>query len=280
MFVPMLHYTNMLKLGLFLDSNFNDHLSEHSNIAPVGYWTKEYDIDIKENLLQHFRIDEELINSSDAVFINTNSSSLKLELASKSIKKGVRPILNNPFGLSYSSLSQIHQLALEIGVPINFCQLGHDLDGIDTPFREPFIVHLNRNIETQTMSEVAFHEILYHDLATALKITNLDVRKVRAYSLPQCSLLPSALYVMIDFNNSSVISYTLQTQALKNSIDIQISCGTTCKNYTVSDIIPSQSLEFERCIERIISQTRKENSIELALATARLAEAILSKINQ
>lgn len=280
MFVPMQHNMDMLKLGLFLDSNIINNLSERSNIAPIGFWAQECNPEIKENVLQQYKIDEELINSSDAVLINTTNNNLKLELTTKSIKKGVRPILNNPVGLSHSSLSQIQQLALEIGIPINFCQLGYDLHDIDTPFQEPFIAHLKRNIETHPMSEAAFYEILYHDLATALKITTLDVRKVRAYSLPQCSLSPSALFVMIDFNNSSVITYTLQTQTLQNSIDIQISCGTLHKSYVVPNASASLSLELEKCIEGIVTHTKKRNSIELALVTARLAETILSKISQ
>ncbi|MGE0077371.1 MAG: hypothetical protein AB7S48_05880 [Bacteroidales bacterium] len=273
----------MLKLGFFLDSNTANNQVEdilestHHNCA--GLWVQDSNAILTGNLPQRFNCDEDLIACSDVAVIATNND-LKFELTSKTIKKGVTPILNNTQGLSNSSLNQLQQLALEIGVNIEFCQLGFNFNDIELPISTPFITHLKRSIESDIMNESTFREILLYDLATALKISKLDIRKVRAYSLPQYATIPSNLFVMIDFCNSSVVSYTLQTNSSTSSLDIQISTSEKKHSYTISDRILFQNSDIKSCIANISNNTKFSNNIDLALAATHLVDTVISKINQ
>lgn len=263
----------MLKLGFLLKSetpnNEIDEIISRTGCQLAGVCSE--DSSVNSDI-------DEILNSCDILLIAC-SNEQKFEMASKAIKKGVIPIINSVDGLNSSTLSQLQQLANEIGINLGFAELGYSIYGYDIPFDSPFIGHLKRYLKKPINNELTFQQYLIYDIATALKFSKLDVRKVRAYGLPVCSKIPQSLMVMVDFGNNSAFTYNLQQTNDIDQVEFEISTGCNSEKLNISK--PQHyTLETNvKAIDGIANRSEYLNTIELAIETTRLVDTILSKIN-
>ncbi len=267
----------MLKLGFLLKSetpnNQIDEIISRTGCQLTGVYSEDssFNSDI-----------DELLNSCDILLIAC-SNEQKFETVSKAIKKGVIPIINSIDGLTSTSLSQLQQLANEIGIRLGFVELGYNFDGYSIPFESPFIGNLKRYIGKPVNDEATFQQYLTYDIATALKFSKLDVRKVRAYGLPICSNIPQSLMVMVDFGNNSVFTYNLQQANDIEQLEYEISTGKYSEKINIlTNPYSSEKLAIEasvKAISGIVNRSESANTIELALEATKLVDTILSKIN-
>ena len=215
-------FLNMLKLGLFLNSYIPENqiiqLLECANCVCAGIWAQSISSTPENARFNYFKSIDDLIAVSDIAIIST-ADEFKFEIASKSIKRGVIPIISNVNGLTSPLLIQLQQLAIEMGIKVGFAELGYNFY---FPLDTPFIAKINRSIDIKLVDEKSFQSTLKHDLATALKISKLDIRKVRAYGLPLCANIPSNLLVMVDFNNNSVFTYTTKIADSETEITVEV----------------------------------------------------------
>jgi len=267
----------MLKLGFLLKSetpnNQIDEIISRTGCQLAGVCSE--DSSVNSDI-------DELLNSCDILLIAC-SNEQKFEMASKAIKKGVIPIINSIDGLTSVSLSQLQQLANEIGIKLGFVELGHNFDEYSIPFQNPFIGNLKRYFSEPITDELIFLQCLTHDIATALKLSKLDVRKVRAYELPVCSKIPQSLMVMVDFGNNSVFTYNLQQTGDIDQVEFEISTGSNSQKLNIlSSQHSTESIAVEKSIKvisNIANRSENLNTIELALEATKLVDTILSKIN-
>lgn len=267
----------MLKLGFLLKSetpnNQIDEIISRTGCQLAGVCSE--DSPVNSDI-------DELLNSCDILLIAC-SNEQKFEMASKAIKKGVIPIINSIDGLTSVSLSQLQQLTNEIGIKLAFVELGHNFDGYDIPFENPFIGNLKRYIGKPVNDEATFQQYLTYDIATALKFSKLDIRKVRAYGLPICSNIPQSLMVMVDFGNNSVLTYNLQQTNDVEQFEYEISTGKYSEKINIlTTPYPSENLTVETSVQVITciaNNSKNNNSIELAIESTKLVDTILSKIN-
>ncbi len=267
----------MLKLGFLLKSKISnnqiDEIISGTGCQLAGVFTE--DSAINSDI-------DDLLNSCDILFIACTNER-KFEIASRTVKKGVVPIINNIDGLNSSTLSQLQQLANEIGIKFCFVELGHNFDGYSIPFENPFIGNLKRYIGNPISDESTFQQYLTYDIATALKFSKLDIRKVRAYGLPICSNIPQSLMVMVDFGNNSVFTYNLQQTNDIEQLEYEISTGNYSEKINIlTTPYSSENLAIEasvKAISGIVSRSESANTIELALEATKLVDTILSKIN-
>jgi hypothetical protein len=277
MFAPTQFGITMLKLGFLFKSEISnnqiDKIISETGCQLAGVFTGDSSI--------HSDIDD-LLSSCDILFIACTNER-KFEIASRAIKKGVVPIINNIDGLNSSTLSQLQQLANEIGIKFCFVDLGHNFDGYRIPFENPFIGNLKRYTSKPISDEATFQQYLIYDIATALKFSKLDVRKVRAYGLPICSNIPQSLMVMVDFGNNSVFTYNLQQTKDIDQLEYEISTGKNCEKINIlTTPYSSENLAVEtsvKAISGIFNRSESVNTIELALEATKLVDTILSKIN-
>lgn len=276
----------MVKLGFFLNtpipSSAVNFIVKNSNASYSGVWLQEnspregcYNSPIYDS-------EDELICNSDIAIIGT-SNNFTFDLAAKAIKKGVIPIFADMPGLSYTLLNQLNLLSAEMGISIGFGLLGFYPAEITLPLEIPFIAYLKRRIDTSNLGADGFRAILTYDLASALKLSKLDIHRVKLFCLPHHSNTPNHLMVTVDFNNNSVFTYTLQNQRGSNHLDIEVFAGRNSRslNYTYSDIHRGIDAKgIVKCINGATAHTKPgQDDIELAMATARLTEEVMSKIN-
>lgn len=269
-------WITMLKLGFLLKSetpnNQIDEIISRTGCQFAGVCS--------ENSSVNSYIDE-LLSNCDILLISC-SNEQKFEIASKAIKKGVIPIINSIDGLTSASLYQLQLLANEIGIKMGFVELGHNLDGYDIPFENPFIGNLKRYIGKPISDESTFQQYLIYDIATALKFSKLDVRKVRAYGLPICSNIPQSLMAMVDFGNNSVFTYNLQLTNDIEHLEFEISTGSNSEKInTLTTPYSGENLTVETSVQvvsGIANNSKNNNTIELAIESTKLVDTILSKI--
>ncbi len=277
MFAPTQFGITMLKLGLLLKSKISNNQIDEI-ISGTGCQLAKV---FTEDSAINSDIDE-LLSSCDILLIACTNER-KFEIASRAIKKGVVPIINNIDGLNSSTLSQLQQLANEIGIKFCFVELGHNFDGYSIPSENPFIGNLKRYIGKPISDEATFQQYLTYDIATALKFSKLDVRKVRAYGLPMCSNIPQSLMVMVDFGNNSVFTYNLQQANDIEQLEYEISTGKYSEKINIlTTPYSSENLAIEasvKAISGIVNRSESANTIELALEATKLVDTILSKIN-
>ena len=267
----------MLKLGFLLKSetpnNQIDEIISRTGRQLAGVCSE--DSPVNSDI-------DELLSNCDILLIACLNEQ-KFEMASKAIKKGVIPIINSIDGLTSASLSQLQQLANEIGIKLGFVELGHNFDEYSIPFQNPFIGNLKRYIGKPISDESTFQQYLIYDIATALKFSKLDIRKVRAYGLPICSNIPQSLMVMVDFGNNSVFTYNLQQTNDIEQLEYEISTGNNSEKINIlTTPYSSEKLAIEasvKAISKIANRSERTNTIELALETTKLVDTILSKIN-
>lgn len=254
-------------------SNSDSHCS--------GLWVEDSNLETESLEYNLFKNIDELIANSDILIIDSTND-LKFEIASKAIKKGVTPILSNVYGASNSTLNKLQQLALEMGIIIGIDQLGVNYSDVIVPIDIPFIAHFKRYISDETISYHTFKRTLLFDLASALKVSKLDIRKVRAYSIPLYASEPSNLMVLIDFSNNSVITYTLQTNSENNGLDIEVCTSENEQNFkcTYKDSIHDLSGEIAFTNLSLFNKIKTSGNIDLAIATKQVADTVLSKIKQ
>lgn len=267
----------MLKLGVSFKSNISsnqiDEIIRVTGCQLAGVFA--------EDSSNNSDIDD-LLSECDILLVAC-SNERKFEIASKAIKKGVVPIINNIDGLNSSTLSSLQQLANEIGIRVGFVELGHSLDDFSLPFDIPFILHLKRYLK-KPITESAFNQYLIYDIATALKFSKLDVRKVRAYGLPICTDIPQSLMVMVDFSNNSVFTYNLQQTDDIEQLNVEVFNGSNSSAFDIPVFnCLAENISVKTCIRAIssiVNNSASVNTIELAIETTRLADTIQSKINQ
>lgn len=277
MFAPTQFGITMLELGFLFKSkipnNQVDEIISRTGCQLAGISTE--DSSVSSGI-------DELLSSCDILLIAC-SNEQKFEMASKAIKKGVIPIINSIDGLNSTSLSQLQQLANEIGIKLGFLKLGHNFDGYDIPLENPFIGNLKRYIGKTISDEATFQQYLTYDIATALKFSKLDVRKVRAYGLPVCSNIPKSLMAMVDFGNNSVFTYNLQLTNDIEQLELEISTGNNSEKINILTTPYSrENLTIETSVQvitGIANNSRNNNTIELAIESTKLVDTILSKIN-
>lgn len=270
-FAPTQLVITMQKLGFSLKANLTNHqfndICKRAGCKLAGVWI-EGASDVEEF--------DDLLSVCDMLLVDC-SNEQKFDIVSKSIKKGVVPIIRSIDGLSTSALTQLQQLANEIGIRIGFVELGYPLNGFYFPVEVPIIVHLKHYLK-KTISELVFHQHLIRDIASVMKFSKLDVRKVRAYGLPICADMPQSLMIMVDFNNNSVFTCNIQLTDIEQQACIEIFNGEASQ---VVDTSNSKSLveNVASAISDIANNSKTANTIELALETSKLVDVILSKIN-
>lgn len=272
----------MQKIGFAINSfsaiNPIDKIITNTNSQFAGLWVEELSsIDESPTYKTEEHIDN-LLNNCEILVINC-SAQQKFEIISKAIKRGITPIVNNIDGLNTVALSQLQQLANEIGVTIVFDSLGYELNESQTALELPFIGHLKRCVSKSINTEEELLLYLKNDIATALKISKLDVRKTRVYGLPACSSIPSSLLIMVDFNNNSVFTYTFQLNTALSNFELEVLLTDSSKNFSVS-FSELNNDNMGETLQNYFNNFQNIKNIELALETSKLMDSILSKINQ
>lgn len=272
----------MQKIGFainsFSENNPIDTILSNPNSQFAGLWVEEpSSINEIIKYKPENRIDD-LMDKCEMLIIDC-SAQQKFEIISKAIKKGVVPIVNNIDGLNTAALSQLQQLANEIGVNIVFANLGYELNKNQTALELPFIGHLKRSVRESINTEEDFLRYLKNDIATALKISKLDVRKTRVYGLPACSSIPISLMIMVDFSNNSVFTYTFQQNTALSNFELEVLLTDSSKNISIS-FSEHNDDNLSETLQNYQNNFQNIKNIELALETSRLIDSILSKINQ
>ncbi|MCB8964801.1 MAG: hypothetical protein H6536_07170 [Bacteroidales bacterium] len=267
----------MPRVGLFVDSTIPDEVVNKafggSGCSCVGQWV--------QSLNHNSQALDLLIAQSDIAFIDVLPD-FKFDVAAKAIRRGVTPILNSPEGLSHANLCQLQQLALEMGLAVNFNTLGACLGSMVLPLSTPFIARIERTVNQKIGSWDSFMALLVSDIATALKLSRLNIRKVRAYSIPVNVSVPSNLLVLIDFTDNSVATYSFQTLSAPEQLAVSITEGEGNQSF----LIPStegggalrEGFPIELFLKKIPSRGIVPENIELAVRVSNVIDAVLSKI--
>lgn len=202
----------------------------------------------------------------------------QVEIAVLAIKSGADTYIANSQDLTLPTLNQLEMFAREIGVKLGFGQLGYNIGTSNLHIEHPIIAQIKRN--TSIASAQHFDSIIKFDIATALNLTKNKIRKIRAYSVPTKTPIPATLFVLIDFDNNSAITYTLSNTDENSSFEVELHHSTQTLHFEIPepDTLSYKQIDFDQFLECTSNNSEPEKGVELASNTVFVVETIYSKI--
>lgn len=141
----------------------------------------------------------------------------------KAIKLGLNLLICGLQDITEQQIETLQNLSNEIGILIGFSGIAHPFRTLSPPVNEPFIARITRKtLQKAIDNRPMLSRILRYDLATLLALNHNPIRKIRAYSIPQCSVSPQSILIFIDFTDDSAITYSLNAHARQNNLTLEL----------------------------------------------------------
>lgn len=271
----------MLNIGFFTDSTRSIDsykLTDNNGLYKVsGVCSLEPQNNPVDTGYSVFEQPEKLLPIIDLAVVDL-ASDKQATFAPIAIKSGVDVFIANSQELTLPTLSQLDMLSHEIGIKLGFGQLGYILGLDHLHIEQPIIAEIRRSATIASTQH--FDSILKFDIATALTLTKNKIRKIRAYSVPNKSPIPSTLFALIDFDNSSAITYTLSGTEGNSAFHAKIHHSDKTLHFEIPDPdrMDYKELDFNNFVTYCSNNTEPEQGVELASNTVFVTETIYSKI--
>lgn len=271
----------MFRIGVFIDSASSvclEHLIElNSTFALKGVFGREGVELPMLPCVEVFDSADGLLAQIDVALILGDGDGV-VPLAVQAIKSGVNVYVDSFHVLTLADLTQMDMLAREIDIKLGFGHLGYraSIDGVQVEY--PMIAEVRRNVSIASTQHLDL--ILKRDLATAININRSTVHRVHAYGVPSKVAIPSVLFVVVDFDNSSAITYILNNTSGDNSFEIKIHHSTEPFTYNVPnpDILDCPLADFNNFIAGLEGGSEQYYGFELAICAASVVATIYSKL--
>lgn len=272
----------MIKLGFICDSLQtveSYHLnSANSNLCHlVGVCLLNSVEPVPAAQFRMYEHPEQLLADIELVVVDIPSDKTQ-QVVTQVIKLGVNAFLSNWQDLSLSELSRLDQLSHEIGVKLGFGGLGYALGINNMRVSQPSITEIRRC--SPIVSVQHFDNLMRFDLATALALNRTQLRKIRAYSVPNQAPIPSTLLVLIDFVDGSAICYTLNRCERNASFDVDIHHGVQTLHFDIPnpDCLDYKALDLNNLLNQLQNGMDPVQGVQLANSTVFVTETVYSKI--
>lgn len=154
-----------------------------------------------------FESEDELLVQIDVAFVFLDSFNY-LDFATKALRRGVNLFLASLPDYSHSSLVEVNELSLEIGVPVGFGCAGEILIKQDEIISNYFMLQLTRDAGV-AINDEAFRRMLIYDIASFVRVRPCGLKKLRVNSLPLFTKSSKAINLRLEYDNGSVIASNL-----------------------------------------------------------------------
>ncbi len=205
-------------------------IQQSQNAVLIGVWDLDKEAETKvilDNNLSAYSSEEELIRSSDAVFIITPTPA-HLSIALKAIEFGKHLFIEKPVTLN---VEEANQLKLKLSAqPQLKCQIGH-VERFNPAFvsayhqiRNPLFIEGHRLAEFKARgTDVSVvMDLMIHDLDLVLNMVHSPVREIRASGVSVMSKTPDICNARIEFANGTVANLTASRISLKQMRKLRI----------------------------------------------------------
>lgn len=195
-----------MKAGFFFNYPVNidvlESIAAQNGIEFVGAYFKNANyIQKKEKV---FEFAEELLVQVETAFIFFDITK-DFDFIAKAIKRGVNVFLGSLPDSSYSVLSEINNLSLEIGVPVGFGCSGEILISPDEIVGNYFMLQLSHDMGREATDD-SFRRKLIYDIASFVRVRPCGLKKIRVNGIPLFSKSPKSFMLRMEYDNSSVIT--------------------------------------------------------------------------
>lgn len=198
-----------MKTGFFFekipDLDLVTHFALSNKLQLAGISVNE-----KEGLtndLSFLKPEDELIAQIELAIIFLDGKSY-FKLAAKALKKGINIFLASLPDYKLDELITLKELAFEINRRVGFGCSGFNLIDPSELYIKHFMIQMNRDTGADT-NDLAFSRILVQDIASFVRLKPCGVKKLRVNGVPIFSITPKALNLRLEYDNNSVIVYSL-----------------------------------------------------------------------
>ncbi len=196
-----------MKAGFFfnvpVDIDLLESIAAKNEIELVGAFFKNCNGFQKKSTKIIDYADELLVQVETAYIFYDISE--EFNFIAKAIKRGVNVFLGSLPNSSYSVLSEINSLSLEIGIPVGFGCSGESLIRTDEIIGNYFLLQLKHDMGCDINNDV-FRRRLIYDIASFVRIKPCGLKKLRVNGIPLFSKSPKSFMLRLEYDNSSVIT--------------------------------------------------------------------------
>lgn len=196
-----------MKAGFFFYNPVNidvlESIAAQNGIELVGAYFKNVN-NFQEQKGKVVEFADELLVQVETAFIFFDITK-DFDFIAKAIKRGVNVFLGSLPDSSYSVLSEINNLSLEIGIPVGFGCSGEILISPDEIIGNYFMLQLSHDMGRE-FSDDAFRRKLIYDIASFVRVRPCGLKKFRVSGIPLFSKSPKSFMLRMEYDNSSVIT--------------------------------------------------------------------------
>lgn len=226
----------------------------------------------------------ELLSGCDTAIVFP-SNGVWAEIPKAAIRRGINLYLADLPSYSKSELNEIQHLQDEIKIFLEFGFSGVNVyeSAIDpTFFNDPIYIDFERKLIKGTDFKL-LKRILVFDLATIIRLKQVNIRKIKVFSLPMQTVDYNLLNVRIDLVNGSLINYTINRLGDDNSCTFNTYNESTQKKV----ILKSLDTEFinSDCIEKdsihgYLNRIRSEGKMTFSIDKAIEINSLLNEVEE